>query len=700
MSGTSTVVKSACYHCFVHCGMLVHVQDGQVTKMEGDPENPVNKGKLCVKAAASIEILNHPDRLKYPLKRVGARGAGKWERVSWDEALDTIAGKLTEIKDNYGAESLFVSFGAIKGYQDTWLQRFANAFGTPNATGAGYICHLPTIHGQMTTIGFRPYSDIEHPSACVVVWGVNPRETYMNQHLEILEALDKGAKLIVINPLSIDLTGRADLWIRLRPGSDLALALSMMHVIINEELFDKGFVDHWTVGFDKLRAHVQGYPPEKVEGITWVTAQKIREAARMYATTRPACILSGNGTDQTINSFQAGRAFAILKAITGNLCTPGGDIRLVLPPVVSNLSPELALENLMKTRDLRASAGLNILKWPAIVREIPPISIVNAIVSGDPYPIRAGYLQGTNFLCTHANSQETLTALKNLELLVVADLFMTPTAELADFVLPVASSLEFDDIVVAHGLLAHIQPKVAEPVGESWTCYRILSELAKRLGLDKCFWKNEEDALDAILKPSGLTFQEFKKKGALFGKRQYKEYESNGFLTPSKKVEIFSSQLKASGFDPLPTFYEPPETPYSAPELAKEYPLVFTCHKSVVFRHSEGRQIRSLRELHPNPVIRIHAETAKKLGIQEGDRVYIETRRGRIKQKAALATDMDPRVVCLDCGWWFPEKPAEELHGWAESNINILTDNKPPYNREIGSTNLRGFLCKVYKVSE
>lgn len=698
MSGTSTVVKSVCHHCLVHCGLLVHLEDGKVTKIEGDPESPVNKGEICVKAHASIEILYHPNRLKHPLKRAGERGVGKWEQVSWDEALDTIANKFTEIKDNYGAESLFVGYGAIKGFQDSWVQRFANVFGTPNTTGTGYNCHLPDVHGQITTLGFRTIFDAGYPSACVVVWGTNPLETCLNDHVEIIEALDKGAKLIIIDPLSSDLTDRADIWIQPRPGSDLALALGMMNVIINENLFDKSFVDKWTVGFDKLIAHIQNYPPEKVEEITWVLAQKIRDMARLYATTKPACILSGNALNNTINGYQTGRAITILMAITGNICIPGGYIRVTPPPIVLNLSNEISLESLTKTRDFRATAGLKILNWRALLKELPFVHVLDTILTGDPYPIRAGYLQCTNVLCSHANAQKTLNALKNLDFLVVSELFMTPTAELADFVLPVSSSLEFDNVVVTHGIIAQVQSKVAESVGESWTDYKILSELAKRLGLGKYYWDTEEKALDAILEPSGLTFQEFKKVGLLQGKRQYKEYESNGFDTPSKKVEIYSSLLEADGFDPLPTYYEPLETLHSAPELVKEYPLIFTNRKLVNFYHSDGRQIKSLRELHPEPVISIHPDTAKKMGIEEGDWVYIETRLGRIKQKAALKTNIDTRVVYLDYGWWFPEKSAEELHGWAESNINILMDSKP-YNREMGSSHLRGILCKVYKVS-
>ncbi|MEW6669582.1 MAG: molybdopterin-dependent oxidoreductase [Thermodesulfobacteriota bacterium] len=695
---TSKAVKSACSHCYVRCGTLVHLEDGKVIKIEGDPESPISKGALCVKGIAAIEYLRHPDRLKHPLKRVGARGAGKWAQVSWNEALDAVAGKWDEIRNNYGAESLFMAYGGIKGLQDSWLQRLANTYGTPNVTCTSYICHVPRILSSMVTHGFGPRADLVHPPACVMVWGCNTLESQVNEHRKLVAALDKGAKLIIIDPRSIDLTPRAELWVRPRPGSDLALALGMMNVIIDEALFDRAFVDQWTVGFDRLAAHLQQYRPEKIEEITWVPATRIREAARLYAATKPACIVWGNGLDHNVNSFQTGRAVAILRAITGNLCTPGGDVSWEPPAsILPTAHPDLTLTGLLKTRDLKVSAGLGLLDMLPV---IPAMPILHAIKSGEPYPIRAGYIQGTNLISSTADAQETLKALSSLEFLVVAELFKTPTAELADFVLPVAGSLECDSIAFQHYPVAQVQQKVAEPVGESWPVYRIIYELAKRLGLKKHFWDTEEEAFDFILKPAGLTFQEFKKVGALAGRRLYKEYEPGGFKTPSKKVELYSEQLRARGLDPMPEYRELPESPFSAPQLAKEYPLIFTDRKAVSYLHSEGRQIESLREMHPEPLISIHPEAAKELGIAERDWVYVETKRGRIKQKVTLATDVDPRVVYLDYGWWYPEKPAEELHGWAESNINILTDSNPPYNREMGSTNLRGILCKVYKVPE
>ena len=274
---------------------------------------------------------------------------------------------------------------------------------------------------------------------------------------------------------------------------------------------------------------------------------------------------------------------------------------------------------------------------------------------------------------------------------------MTPTAALAVILLPVAGHLEFNSIVAApYYPAAQVQQKIAQ-VGECRSDFEIINQLARKTGLGEYFWQSERQFLDTILEALDLTFEEFSKAGVISQTRQYHLYEKNGFPTDSGKVELHSKRLKERGFDPLPIYRELPETPYSNPELAEAYPLIFTSWKSNVYRHSGGRQIESLRHSHPEPMAYLHPQTARQLQISDGDWVYIETRRGRIRQKANLTTDIDPRIVGVDYAWWFPEKGASDLYGWAEANINILTDDKPPFNHEMGSSNLRGILCKVYK---
>jgi anaerobic selenocysteine-containing dehydrogenase len=696
---TDKVVRSTCGICQIGCGILVHVDNGRVVKIEGDPESPLNEGVLCPKGLASLEYLYHPDRLQRPLKRLGRRGEGKWSPISWDEALDEVAGELAKTRDKYGAESVVFVQGSFKGgFQGQYLRRFANVFGSPNVAGQGHVCMVPRIFASKITYGSYATPDLDYPPVSIVVWGKNLPENLHHVHRRLMRAVERGAKLMVINSMNIGGADRADLWLKPRPGSDLALALGMMNVIINEGLYDKTFVEQWTVGFDELRDHVRDYTLKKVADITWVPAEMIKQAARFYGVNKPACIQWGNVVDHGVNSFQTARALCILRAISGNLEMPGGDLRWS-PPLVDPLSPELGLPEKMppEVRQRRVTALDKLLP---IASSALPQDVIKAIQHGDPYPVRVAYVQGCNPLMTYSNAQEVYQALLNLDFLAVADMFMTPTAALADIVLPVASYLECDGIVVpAYSIpVALVQQKVTR-VGECRSDYEIMRDLARRLGLGEYFWDDEEQCLDFILAPSGISFDEFRKIGVLVGSKQYRSYQSQGFPTPSGKVELYSSQLKEWGFDPLPIYYEPPETPYSAPELTREYPLVFTSGKRGCYRHSGGRQIASLRGSNPEPVTYIHPQTADRLGIADGDWVYIETKRGRIRQRAILLPDIDPRVVAVDYAWWFPEDGAADLYGWAKSNINILTDDKPPFNRETGSSSLRGIICKVYKAS-
>lgn len=694
----SKIIRSTCGLCVISCGVLIHLDDGRPVAIEGDPDSPVNKGRLCSKGLASLEYLYHTDRLKHPLKRVGQRGEGKWQQITWDEALNLIAAELTKARETYGAESVAVIEGAAKGLQDGYLARLASAFGTPNIARQGHVCHVPRVLASKITHGFFPVQDLEYPPACLIVWGSDPSKTGFIQYERIIQALDRGTKLIVVDPLKIELAKRADLWLQLRPGSDLALALGMMNVIVTEALCDTDFVENWTVGFDKLEAHLRDYPLEKIEEITWVSADAIKEAARLYARNEPACIQWGNAFDYNVNSFQTARAISILRAITGNLSIPGGELEDPPLPLAGRRSPELELHNKLPESTLQRRVGATVNLIP-LFRDVLPQSIIKAILEQDPYPIQIAYIQGCNPLLTYSNAKETHRALTKLAFLAVADMFMTPTAALADIVLPVACYLEFDSIAgigTGIGSVVQVQQKVAQ-IGECRSDYAIVSDLARNLGLGEYFWDSEEQCLDAILESVGLTFSEFRKVGMISGTKRYRGHETNGFETPSRKVELYSSQLREWGQAPLPTYHELPETPYTDPQLAKEYPLIFTSWKTGAFRHSGGRQIATLRGSHPEPVILIHPETATRLRIREGDWVFIETKRGRIKQKATLTTSVDRRVVGADYAWWFPEKGVTDLYDWAESNINILTDNRPPFNPEIGSTNLRSIHCKVYR---
>jgi anaerobic selenocysteine-containing dehydrogenase len=679
------------------CGILAHVESGRITKIEGDPDSAVNRGTICAKGLAQIERLNHSDRLLYPMKRKGEKGEGKWKRITWEEALDTIAGRVRETIQKEGEKAISFAQGTPKGLELFLMLRLANLLKIPNIATPGNVCHMPRETASLLTCGFFPIPDYSGHPACVIVWGSNLFQTNEEGIIgsQLREALDHGAKLIVIDPRKTGIASRADLWLQPRPGTDLALALGMLKVIADEVLYEKTFVENWTQGFPELVDHLHQYSLDRISEITWVPKDQIVKASHLFFQTKPSCIQWGNALEHNLNSVQCARALLILMALTGNLEVPGGNVNRPGPGI-------------MRTGELVQSKKFpgrkeNILspefRLAAMMGFVPSQMIVKAILTGKPHPIRLMYLQGGNPLLSYANAKETFEAMKNLDFLVVSEIFLTPTAQLADILLPAASNFEFDDIGhlgLPHGFIL-ARPKVVEPRGECWPDSKMLNELGKRLGFAQHFWKDMRECLDEILNPAGITYDDFKTLGILKGEWKYRSYEEKGFNTPSGKVEIFSQRLKDWGYDPLPFYRELPESPYSTPHLFKEYPLIFTSAKDPFYFHSSNRNIASLRRLSPDPVALIHPETAAPLEIGDGDWISIETKRGTIQQKARLTSEIDSRVIILSFGWWFPERKDLELFGWEESNLNILTDNGPPYDPAIGSTPLRAVLCRVRK---
>jgi len=674
------------------CGILAHVENGRITKIEGNPDSPLNRGTICAKGLAQIEKLNHPDRIKYPMKRKGERGKGKWERISWDEALGTIAEKISEIIKEDGPRAISFAQGTPKGLELFLLIRLANLLNIPNISTPGNVCHMPRETASTLTCGFFPIPDYDHPPACVVVWGSNLFQTNEEGILgsQLKRALDHGAKLIVIDPRKTAVASRADLWLQPRPGTDLALALGILRAIVDKDLYERAFVEGWTKGFPELKEHLQQYPLEKVSDITWISKEKIIEMAHLFSQTKPASIQWGNALEHNPSSFQCARALLILMAITGNLDTPGGNVNRPGPPIMRPGE----LVQIKKFPDKKEKILSPEFRLSTMMGFVPSQLIVKAILTEKPYPIRMMYIQGGNPLLSYANSMETFEAMKKLHFLAVSEIFLTPTAQLADIVLPAATNFEFDDIGhfgLPHGFIL-ARPKIVEPMGESWPDSKILNELGKRLGYGQYFWKDMRECLDEILNPVGMTYDDFKSIGILKGKWEYRGYEKKGFNTPSGKVEIYSQQLKEWEYDPLPNYQDLPESP-----LLKEYPLIFTSAKDPFYFHSAYRNISSLRKLSPEPIVLIHPDTAAHLGIDEGDWVSVETKQGTIRQKAKLNTEIDPRVVVISFGWWFPERNDLELSGWKESNLNILTNNDPPYDPAIGSTSLRAVPCRISK---
>ena len=688
--------RTVCRSCHGACGVIAHVKNGKVIKVEGDPDSPISHGTMCSKGLAITQLAYHPDRIIHPMKKVGDKLSGKWERITWDEALDTIATKFQAIVDEYGPEYIVVGQGTGRDYE-SHLYRFANQLGTPNVLTAGHFCYVSRVSSSLITCGNLPVVDyyINEPK-CIVIWATNPMWTNADEYKgeNFMRALKNGAKLINIDPRKSFYAGRADLWLQIRPGTDGALVFGFHHVIIEEELYEKGFTENYIHGWDAFKERVmKEYSLEKVQEITWVDKELIREAARMYATTKPAAIQWGVPTEETNNCTDFTRTAIGLMGITGNLDAPGGNALFVNPP--TRTVAEFSRHKDLPKEVIAKRLGGKQFKLGARVAFINPKKAWDSIVYGEPYQLKAGLLCGSNPVVSRANASEAYEALKKLGFFVIIDHFMTPTAELADIFLPAGTWLEQNHVAdnwKRHGY-AFARQKCCE-IGEAWQDHKIFQELGKRMGQE--WWPTVEDALDYLLEPSGLTFEQFKEKGYLQGEHVYHKYKERGFSTPTRKVELWSTILEKWGRDPLPKYVEIPESPYSTPKVAKKYPYIFNSGlRTPTYFHSAGFMIPWLREIRPDPIAEIHPETAKKHGIKDGQWIYIESPRGRIKQRAKLYDGIDPRVVTAEHGWWYPEIK-DPGHGWEISNANILTDNAyETCDPNMGATNVRVCLCNI-----
>ncbi|MEJ2640501.1 MAG: molybdopterin-dependent oxidoreductase [Desulfosarcinaceae bacterium] len=689
-------VKTVCRNCHGGCGVIAHVKGGKVVKVEGDPDSPISHGSLCSKGLAITQLAYHPDRVLYPMER---KKSG-WQRISWDQALDRVRDEFQAAKDQYGPESILIGQGTGRDFE-SHFSRFGNMLGTPNMITAGHMCYLSRISATLTTCGRHPAIDYGGNPACIVMWGCNPLWTNPDEYkgISFWRAYQKGAKLIVIDPRKGFLAKRADLWLQVRPGTDAALALGFHRVIIEEELYDKAFVAEYIHGWDAFVDRVMSdYPLERVEEITWVKQHLIRKAARLYATTKPAGIHWGVPTEQNINCTDFTRAAVGLMAATGNLDAPGGNV-FHQPPGTRSISQFSAHKSLPPEQRQKTLGG-DQYKLASRMTIVTPKCAWDAILEEKPYPVKAGYLVGTNPVVSRANAKEVYAALKKLDFLAVSDFFLTPTAELADIFLPAGTWLEQDHVAdnwKFHGYVLARQ-KVVE-IGECWQDHKIFMELGKRLGQQ--WWDTIEDSLDWLLEPTGLTWEQFKQKGYLRGEMQYYKYKQKGFSTPTRKVELLSTVIEKWGADPLPKYTEIPESPVSQPELAETYPYILNSGlRTPTFFHTANRQLPWLREIRPDPLVEIHPDTAKKHAIEEGDWIWIESPRGRVKQRAKLNSGIDPRVVVAEHAWWFPEIRTPD-HGWDISNINILTDNShASMDPLMGATNLRVLLCNIYRCED
>ena len=789
-SNSTRRVPGYCALCTSKCGAISVVENGRFVALEPDPDHPTGKA-ICGKGRAAPELVNHPDRLLYPMRRTRPKGDADpgWERIGWDEALDSVAGELNAIAQREGAEA--VAFGITTpsgtGLQDSypWIERLRHAFGSPNTVFGTEICNYHRDEINALTYGVAtPMPDFANTN-CIILWGHNPSATWLAYAGRVADAKARGAKLIVIDPRREGLANKADSWFRVRPGSDGALALGLANLLIERGDIDREFLKAWTNGpfllreadgaplpadtvfpgaapnqrvawdegagrpilydpeagayeggdaetlaltgsfdvagvdgaaipcrpaFDHYAALCREFTPERVAELTWVPAEELRAAAGIIAAAPSVSCYSWSGVGQHSNASQTSRAIALLYALTGSFDAPGGNVLFESLPLADAVGADLLPRE-------QAAKALGLEKRPLGPEAqgwITTDDLYDAILDGTPYAVSGMLSFGTNALFSHADGGRGQEAMKRLAFAAHIDMFMTPSAELADIVLPVNTPWEREalstDFKIGQDATSYVQlrPQVIEPVGESRSDLWIAFELAKRLGLANHFWGGDIDAAyRALLQPSGLDLEELRAKPGGFHvpletrHRKYAETGANGpagFATPSRRVEIFSEQLREIGQAPLPEYVEPAMGPLSRPDAAEDFPLVLTSAKSIHYCHSQHRGLPSLRRHEPDPAVEIHPDAAAARGVKEGDWVRIATPHGAARAKAKFKKHLDPRVVSATAGWWqacadlgLPSYAALD-DGSANLNAALGNESADPIS---GSVPHRSYLCEV-----
>jgi len=704
-------VTGICGICPGGCGVKINLVDGKIDKISPIKGHPV--GVVCVRGLHAKEIVYSSDRLKVPLRRIGERGEGRFEPTSWDDALNRIADAFQRIKKRYGAEAVMTYFGrgsfdnnltdmfGARGRAFQGTSGFIFPFGSPNGTGCSTVCYVSYgVFAPVTTIGAEmesTYPDFDN-TRLIVIWGANPpTDSPPDKVNKILKAKKRGARLIVIDHMRSDMAKAADQWVGVRSGTDGALALSMMNVIINENLYDKDFVQNWTKGFDELRQYVGQFPPQVAERITWVPKETISKIAREIAGAEGASLVMFTGLEYTTSGVQNMRSVLNLWAITGNLDVPGG---LVFRPRSPARFRRISLDPPKGVKPIGSD------KYPLfcdLLKSAQFMEAPRAILKGDPYPVKALLVLGASLLTSLPNPEIWKECFRNLDFMVVFDRFMTADGMYADIVLPATTNFENLGYQRYPGGYCQLRQRVIEPIGEARSGFTFLTELAKRLGYGDLFPATEEERIRFAFKdapisladlkshPEGIRYDAARVEYRKHAKGLLRSDGKEGFNTPSAKIELVSSLLQQYGYDGLPVYEEPIEGPLGSPELFERYPLVLNTGARLqsAFR-SQHLNIPGLLKLQPRPQVLINPVDAKARGISDANRVWVESPRGRVGVRAKVTDDVMAGQVELNVGGGSPIQ-AEE---WRDANANFVTDfeNRDPIS---GFPVYKALLCQV-----
>lgn len=713
-------------------GVKVVTKDGKLVRVEGDTDNPITNGRVNAMNLALREYTYAPERIIYPMKRDPKdRGKDKWERISWDEAVDLCCEKINEMKEKYGPESIVVFGGTGREACIYYYALAFSAIGTPNCcyTQSGWSCYGPRCsvtdyilgagYPEMDYAGYFP-ERFDDPNYVLpqylVLWGKEPLPSNGDGLFghALVDMMKRGMKIISIDP-RITWVGSRDgnINVQLRPQTDTALALGIINLLFENDTYDHEFVENWCFGWEELKERAAEYPVEKVSEITWVPVETIRKVAEIIGTVRPISWAWGLAFDQNKNGVQLGQAFLSLCAMAGSIDTPGG---VTLGPPAALLG-KWRMEQRSYLSDEVWAKRIGAAEWPGLstgMATTQPDATLDCLETGEPYEVHMGWFNSSNFLTPTCSAQPKRwhDVLVKLDFNVIQDLFMTPTAmACGDVFLPMSTWAEHDGIVITHygrnTVFMGPMNKAVE-VGECKSDIEVCLAIGNRLNPEWWPWTDAVSFFDDQLKELDMTFDDLREAGFYQPGYTYKKYEKGmlrfdgepGFNTVTGQVEMMSTLYGAWGEDPLPYYEEPNYSQISRPEDAEQYPLIMTtgARKYTSF-HSEHRQVPSLRAIDPWPVIELHPEDAETYGVTEGDWVEVYNMFGEARLKAHITPTILKGVVHATHGWWFPEQDGEEpnLFGVWKSNVNSLV---PHFN--VGKLGFgapyKGVMCNVKRV--
>ncbi len=707
-----------CGICPAGCWVKVGIQDGRLVRIEADRGHPL--GMTCRRGRHAPEIVYSEHRLRYPLRRVGPKGTYEFKRITWGEAYDVIVENLSGIKRESGPEAvaIYTGRGAFelslcdmyqpKGVAVSSASNILFPFGSPNTMGVGALCYVSFAviapHVTMGRMLINTFFDIEN-AEMLVVWGANPATDSPPLDMHRLEAAAKrGAQVVVIDPRRTETAQRTNAqWVPIRPGTDGALALGMIEVMIEEELYEENFAENWCHGFEALKTYVQHFRPEVVESITWVPAQTMRDLARRICNATGACPVMYTGLEYSNSGIQAIRAVLTLFALAGQLDVPGG-IGLAM---LNSHFPINRSCNVPNPDVDRAIAHDKFPLYSDYRGEFHASGLVDSVLEGEPYRIRGLIIQGASIQTSWPQTSIWRETLAKLDFLVCIDRQLTADAAYADIVLPATTMFEINSYMV-YGPIFRLRESLIEPVGEARNDYLIMAELARRLGYGEQFPQTEEEMIRFALKGSGYTLEDVKATGGWvkipMPMMEYRKWEKGGlrpdgrlgFETPTGKFEIHSTILADYGYEPLPKYTEPKEGPLNSPELLEPFPLVFNsgARPQTDFR-SQDHGIEGLVRDNPEPTVEINVEDAEERGIRTGDLVEVRTPRGAVKFRAQVTKDIVKGAVECSMGGGTPVGP----EAWQKWNVNLLTD-LTNYDEISGFPVYKALLCEVVKIEE